>query len=196
VKTVVVTGGTRRLGKFIAERLRLDGWRVITTSSRGDSGADVIADLSVPGGAVRMYAAVLRLLDGNPPDALVNNAALFVGDDAKITTLNFEAPQKLTILMAGRETGRGKVVNILDAQVVAPGFEPRVESAAYDRSKLALRDWTLKAAELFAETLDVSAVAPGPVLPPEGFHLKAGIPPEDRPTPESVAETVSNVLHR
>ena len=194
MKTVVVTGGTRRLGGYIAARLRADGWRVITTSSRADAGADLLADLSVPGGAVKLYADVLRLLGGNPPDALVNNAALFIGDEAAIETLDFLAPQKLTILMAGRETGRGTVVNILDAQVLAPGYTPRAESAAYDRAKLALRDFTLKAAEMFADTLDVRSVAPGPVLPPEGFHLKAGVPPDQRPTPESVADAVAELL--
>ena len=123
MKSVLVTGGTVRLGKAIAARLRAEGWRVLTSSHRADTGADIVADLSEPMGAARLYAAALKLLGGNPPDALVNNAALFTGDDAAIAAVNLEAPKKLTMLMAGRETGIGAVVNILDS-VILGSLEP------------------------------------------------------------------------
>ena len=123
-RTVLVTGGTKRIGKAISDALRADGWRVITSSHRADAGADIVADLAEPLGAAKLYSACLSLLDGNPPDAIVNNAALFVGDAAALEAVNFEAPRKLTTLMAGRETGRGAVVNILDCRVLG-GVEPR-----------------------------------------------------------------------
>ena len=53
--TVLVTGGTRRIGKVIADTLRNAGWRVLTSSHREDSGADFIQDLSDPAGAVNRY---------------------------------------------------------------------------------------------------------------------------------------------
>ena len=81
-RTVLVTGGTTRLGLAVAERLRASGWRVLTSSHRAAAGADLVADLSAPSGAAGLYAAAMRLLGGVPPDALVNNAALFTGDDA------------------------------------------------------------------------------------------------------------------
>ncbi|MBQ6136346.1 MAG: SDR family NAD(P)-dependent oxidoreductase, partial [Kiritimatiellae bacterium] len=84
MKTVLVTGGTVRIGKAVADRLRSDGWRVITSSSRAGAGADIAADLSDPMGPARLYAACLRLLGGNPPDAIVNNAGLFTGDEATL----------------------------------------------------------------------------------------------------------------
>ena len=118
MKSVLVTGGTVRLGKAIAERLRAEGWRVITSSHRADAGADIVADLTEPTGATKLYAATLQMLGGMPPDALVNNAALFTGDAAAIKAVNFEAPKKLTMLMAGRETGMGAVVNVLDSVAV------------------------------------------------------------------------------
>ena len=119
MKSVLVTGGTTRIGKAIAERLRADGWRVLTSSHRVDAGADIVANLAEPMGPARLYAAVMELLDGQPPDALVNNAALYVGEDAEIEAIDFIAPKKLTMLMAGRETaGRGSVVNILDTRVL------------------------------------------------------------------------------
>ena len=189
MKTVLITGGTRRVGKVIADELRKGGWRVIVSSHRTDAGADIVADLSGPDGAVKLYSEVLRLLNSEPPDALVNNAALFLGDENQLRTLDFESPKKLTMLMAGRETGRGKVVNILDAAVTAETAE-----SAYERAKADLADWTLKAAELFADTLTVNAVAPGPVLAPENIHLKAPPTSCGRPTPQDVAEATAFLL--
>ena len=190
MRSALVTGGTTRIGLAIAERLRADGWRVIASSHRADSGADIVADLSEPLGAAKLYAACLRLLGGNPPDALVNNAALFAGDDAALEAVNLVAPQKLTMLMAGRETGRGAVVNILDCRVLG-GAEGE---GAYFRTKRALLDYTMKSAAMFAETLCVNAVAPGPVLAPTEVHEKAGETPFGRPAPEDVASAVSFLL--
>ena len=190
MRSVLVTGGTTRLGLAIAERLRADGWRVIASSHRADSGADIVADLSDPLAAAKLYAACRRLLGGNPPDALVNNAALFAGDDAALEAVNLVAPQKLTMLMAGRETGRGAVVNVLDCRVLG-GAEG---DGAYFRTKRALLDYTMKSAAMFAETLCVNAVAPGPVLAPTEVHEKAGETPFGRPAPEDVASAVSFLL--
>ena len=185
-RTVLVTGGTTRIGKAIADALRAAGWRVITSSHRADSGADIVADLASPLGAAKLYSECLRMLGGNPPDALVNNAALFVGDDATLEAVNLEAPRKLTMLMAGRETGRGAVVNILDCRVLG-GVEPR---DAYERTKRELLSDTAKHAAFFADTLRVNAVAPGRVLAPEGVSEKAGEMPLGRPRPEDVAKAV------
>ena len=200
MKTALVTGGTVRLGKAIAARLRAEGWRVLTSSHRADAGADIVADLSEPMGAARLYADALRLLNGTPPDALVNNAALFTGEPADIRAVNFESPKKLITLMAGRETGVGAVVNILDAgagDAISSG-DSRASSQAgcgYFESKLELRDFTRSAALMFAETLRVNGVAPGPVLAPTDVHEKAGeMLLAHRPAPDDVAAAVAYLL--
>ena len=72
-RTVLVTGGTTRIGKAIADALRAAGWRVITSSHRADSGADIVADLAEPLGAAKLYSACLSLLDGN---GFVDNYAI------------------------------------------------------------------------------------------------------------------------
>ena len=217
--SVLITGGTVRLGKAIAERLRAEGWRVLTSSHRTDADADIVADLAEPMGAAKLYAATLQMLDGNPPDALVNNAALFTGDDASIAAVNLESPKKLTTLMAGREAGVGAVVNILDAAVSSGerascpfsvgvdrdvfaqnGQDARspggaVRATSYLASKRKLLDFTRSAAAMFAATLRVNGVAPGPVLAPTEVHEKAGETLLDRrPTPDDVAAAVSYLL--
>ena len=191
MKTALVTGGTTRLGLAISERLRADGWRVIASSHRADSGADIVADLSRPGGAASLYAEALRILGGNPPDALVNNAALLVGDDAAVESVNLSSPMKLTTLMAGRETGTGAVVNVLDAD---PRAMQNVRSPRYAATKEALEEYTCKSAAMFAATLRVNAVAPGPVLAPVGVREKAGETLVGRPAPDDVAEAVAFLL--
>jgi len=190
--TVLVTGGTVRLGKAIADRLRADGWRVLTASHRADAGADIVADLSEPMGAAKLYAAALRILDGNPPDALVNNAALFTGEETAVRAVGFDAPKKLTMMMAGRENGVGAVVNVLDASSAKADTQA---SVGYRETKDELRAFTVSSAMMFAATLRINAVAPGPVLAPTDVHEKAG---ETlllrRPTPEDVAAAVSYLL--
>ena len=191
MNSVLVTGGTTRLGLAIAARLREEGWRVVTSSHRADAGADIVADLSEPLGAAKLYSSTCAFLGGNPPDALVNNAALFVGGDAELEMVNFESPKKLTTLMACREVGVGSVVNILDCRVL--GDEAEGESV-YSRTKRKLLEFTRSSAAMFSGTIRVNAVAPGPVMPPEGVHEKAGDTPLGRPTAESVAEAVAFLL--
>ena len=190
MKSVVVTGGTTRLGLAISARLREDGWRVVTSSHRSDAGADIVADFSDPMGAARLYVAACAILGGNPPDALVNNAALFSGEDDVINNVNFEAPKKLTSMMAGREYGIGAVINILDSRVLVA----QEQGGAYAESKRKLLEWTRKSAAMFLDTLRVNGVAPGPVIPPVDVHEPAGDTPMGRPRPEDVAAAVSFLL--
>ena len=195
MKSVLVTGGTVRLGAAIAARLRADGWRVVTSSHRADAGADIVADLAEPLGAAKLYAAALQVLGGEPPDALVNNAALFRGDEAVVRTVNFETPKKLTTLMAGREAGVGAVVNILDGNVLSHASHASHASPSYLASKRELMDFTRSGAATFAATLRVNAVAPGPVLAPTEVHEKAGETLlARRPTPDDVAAAVAFLL--
>ena len=195
MKSVLVTGGTVRLGKAIAARLRAEGWQVITSSHRADAGADIIADLAEPMGAAKLYAAALQLLGGTPPDALVNNAALFTGDAAAIAAVNLEAPKKLTTLMAGREAGVGAVVNVLDAGVPDGNRRQSTAVESYRESKRELLAFTRTAAAMFAATLRVNGVAPGSVMAPTDVHEKAGEMLLDRrPTADGVAAAVSYLL--
>lgn len=189
--TVLVTGGTRRIGKAIADTLRNAGWNVLTSSHREGSGADFVQDLSEPSGAVKLYSAALAAA---PDDfcAIVNNAALFRGDPAVLEAVNLTASRKLTMLLAGREGAKCSVVNILDSKLLGP---PLPEDSAYAKTKRDLHADTRKYAALFAETLRVNAVAPGPVLPPEGVHEPVGETLlTRRPAPEDVAYAVLYLL--
>ena len=189
-KSVLVTGGTKRIGKAIADCLRTRGWNVVTSSHRADAGADVVADLAEPMGPARLYAAACERAGGTL-DAIVNNAGLFVGEKAALEAVNLEAPKKLTMMLAGKEDARGAVVNVVDAKALVGG-EPATD---YLATKAGLVAYTRKSACLFADTLRVNAVAPGPVLAPTEVHEPAGETLlERRPTAEDVAEAVAYLL--
>ncbi len=191
-RTVLVTGGTTRLGKVIADHLRALGWRVFTSSHRADAGADVVADLSDPTGADRLFAAICALNGGNPPDALVNNAALFTGTDETLRRVNHESPRRLTELMAKREKGMGCVVNILDCRVL--NERGAADGSAYCAAKRGLLEYTFESAARHSATLRVNGVAPGPVMMPVAVREKAGRTPFGRPALRQVAEAVAFLL--
>ncbi len=188
MRTVLVTGGTVRIGAAISERLVRDGWRVVTSSHRRDAGADVVADLSREGGADALFSAAKAFLGGEAPDVIVNNAALFDGPDDVVATLNYASPARLAELMSLEPPPR-QVVNILDARVLSG--EP---ATPYERSKARLLKDTRGVARRFAGRVRVNAVAPGPALASPLVREKACPTPFGRPTPGAVADAVAFLL--
>lgn len=188
MKSVVVTGGTVRLGKAIADRLFEDGWHVIRASHRGDSGADIIADLSSEDGPRVLVEKAREILGGRMPDALVNNASVFSPGDEDHLQVNFLSPAGLVALMATSPSPTA-VVNILDNRILN-----RPPETPYEKAKAKLRDFTVDAAREYCGKVRVNAVAPGPVLVPVSVSEKAGKTPFGRPSPEDVAEAVSFLL--
>ena len=191
MKSVLITGGTTRLGAAIADGLKAAGWQVLTSSHRPDAAADFTVDFSQAGAPARLYAEVIRRLGGRPPDALVNNAALFAGSEEVLQAVDFDAPRKLTVMMAAREGGRGAVVNIIDTRVLRPASEGE---GAYAAAKRRLLEFTRSAAALYGDTISVNAVAPGPVMASESVRERAGEMIAPRPRAEEVAAAVAFLL--
>ena len=101
--TVLVTGGTCRIGKAIADALRNAGWKVLTSSHREDSGADFIKTSTgfSTGGAT--FADVELMVRNVKPGVLVKAAG-------GISSL--EDAEKFLDLGASR-LGTSRVVKIL-----------------------------------------------------------------------------------
>ncbi len=187
MKTVLVTGGTTRLGKVIADYLATSGWHVVRSSHRPDSGADIIMDLAHMNAGADLMMEFYAKYDRSP-DAVVNNAALFTGSRAALWDVNYYAPHRIMDLMNRHRDV--DVVNILDSRVLAK----HVPSDEYSKTKVALRDLTRSLAWMSCGSVRVNAVAPGPVLLPTEVHEKAGETPFGRPTPQAVAEAVAFLL--
>ena len=192
--TVLVTGGARRLGKAIADALRARGWNVIVASRNSPDPAFAV-DLAEPDGPARLFAAARAVA----PDlcAVVNNAGLFSHDaelppdvEARLRAVNVDAPRVLTDLLAAH--GGGAVVNIVDCRALSTA---RDDDTPYLRTKRELLAATRADAIRLAGRVRVNAVAPGPVLPPEHCHERAGATPLGRrPTPQDVADAVAYLL--
>ena len=172
IKTALVTGAGKRVGRAIAEGLRDDGWRVAAHVHRaGDDVPEgtvkVVADLAAGGFAAAMFEAV-----GGQVGLLLNSAARFERDGfgavsaaefAAHMAVNALAPMLLIDELARRHGGgEALVVNILDAKLTAPN----PDYLSYTLSKAALAGLTeVSARALAGKGIRVNGIAPAVMLP-------------------------------
>ncbi|WP_426123233.1 SDR family oxidoreductase [Pararhizobium sp. PWRC1-1] len=187
LKTALVTGGARRIGKAIVEDLAAHGFAVAihaNTSlteaealaaeirSRGGKAAAVVADLADTASVRTVMEKAVSAL--GPLGLLVNNASLFKKDSLdefdetiwdRHFALHVKAPSLLVRDFATQLPGEnsGLVVNIIDQRVWAPN--PRFYS--YMLSKSALLTATKTMAQALAPAIRVNGIGPGPTLPNE-----------------------------
>lgn len=198
-KVALVTGGARRLGAAVCRALAAEGAQVAVHFRHSESEAmELCREL---GGGVFMVRGDLSAPQGRGCvfhdamdwrgriDLLVNNAALFVPDEAAdaewLRAVNLEAPLDLTRRMAS--AGAGAVIQILDSRI----GEERVGYDRYMETKRALAASVIRDARAYAPGLRVNGVAPGPVCTPEGVREPAGpLLLNCRPSPEDVAQAV------
>jgi len=213
-KAVLVTGGSRGIGRAIVARLLDDGYEVFNFSRGAPQQAlpgETFVSVDLSQSAV-LVQAVADLVRDRPVLNLVNNAGMIqvnaiedVTDAAFHSTidLNMIAPLKLLqgVLPAMRAHGYGRVVNIGSRSALGkPG------RTTYGATKAALagmtRTWAL---ELAAQGITVNTVAPGPVTTelfdasnPAGSDsrtkLEAQIPVGRIGAPEEVAHWVATLL--
>jgi NAD(P)-dependent dehydrogenase (short-subunit alcohol dehydrogenase family) len=184
-KTALVTGGTRGIGKMIAEGFVEAGASVIISSRKPEACAETAAELSAKGSCIGIPAnlsteAGCRTLADEIAsrldrlDILVNNAGATWGtpladyDDVafeKILALNVKGVFHLTKFLvpllnaAGTTDAPARVINIgsIDGLHV-----PLLETYAYSASKAAVHHLTRHLAKRLAPTITVNAIAPGP----------------------------------
>lgn len=184
-KTVLITGGARRVGRIIALAVAAAGADVIlhhhdsaqeaarvaeSIRSLGRQAWILQADLQ---DAAQAADLVERACAVSQVDALVNNAALFGPNDARSTTLelwqqhlavNLTAPFLLSQAFASQipPEMEGRILNILDWRALRPGSD----HFAYTISKAALAALTRSLAATYAPHILVNGLALGAILPP------------------------------
>jgi NAD(P)-dependent dehydrogenase (short-subunit alcohol dehydrogenase family)/RimJ/RimL family protein N-acetyltransferase len=172
---VVVTGGTRGIGRVIAESFHDAGASVVVCARKEpvptpDGVAFVRADLREPDQAVVVVTEAVRL--HGRLDVVVNNAGGSPAADAatvsarfveKIVALNLLAPfyvaQAANAVMQGQESG-GVIVNI--GSVAAHQAEPG--SAAYAAAKAGLLQLTRALALEWAPRVRVNHITAGLIM--------------------------------
>jgi pteridine reductase len=209
--TALITGGAKRVGRAIAERLAQAGFAVAFTFNSSESDANdlanridgmaIKADLTDPPSAVNQiadtfYGSFQRL------DLLVNNASLYEPATLDQTTLDlsrrlmaihYESPLLLCREFAPMlRASRGHVINMVDGMIE----RPMPNYMAYSASKAALWNLTLSLARELAPEVTVNGIAPGVVEWPPDYpiseqekYLKR-VPLARAGTPSDVAETV------
>jgi NAD(P)-dependent dehydrogenase (short-subunit alcohol dehydrogenase family) len=184
-KTALVTGGTRGIGKMIAEGFVDAGAKVYISARKADVVADVAAELSKKGTCIGIPADLSkesecrRLADEmaaqeDALDILVNNAGATWGapmaeyDEAafeRVLSLNVKGVFHLTKFLvpllqkAGTVEEPARVINIGSIDGIGV---PALETYAYSASKAAVHQLTRHLAKRLAPTITVNAIAPGP----------------------------------
>jgi NAD(P)-dependent dehydrogenase (short-subunit alcohol dehydrogenase family) len=172
-RRALITGGTRGIGRAIADRLRAGGATVLAAarSMPADRSAEdvVVADVSTPEGVAALGRLALDRLGG--VDITVHNvggSAQAAGGAATLTDedwlptfdQNFFAAVRLDrLLIPGMiERGNGAIVHITSIQ----GRSPLPTTLPYAASKAALTNYSKALAnELAPQGIRVNAVAPG-----------------------------------
>lgn len=198
-QVVIVTGGTRGIGKCIVERLHRDGFSVVFTHSSSPKDAQAL-ELSLAGSSARVMGLQLDVTDPGcarvlfdqaetlgEVTGLVNNAgvtgklgpitALTDQDLERVIAINLKATIGLCREAARRWTNKNtdtprSIINIssVAARTGSPG-----EYVAYAATKAAVETLSIGLAKELANSgILVNAVSPGTV--DTTIHARAGEP--------------------
>jgi len=187
-KTVLVTGGARRIGRVICTAFARRGARVVIHYHHSRAAArEAVSELRSLGAPARTVQADLAsvreverlindLLEDGGVDVLVNSASNYLrapvetlteADWDKSINTNLRGPFfcALRLGLAMRERGGGKIINIGDWA----GARPYEDYLPYCISKAGITAMTVGLAKALAPQVQVNCVAPGPILLPDDF---------------------------
>ena len=205
-KTILITGSTDGVGRYIAERLAAEGWRVLVHGRDRSRGEAVVERITQQGGEARLLVADLASLaevrsladavqrDADGLDALVNNAGIGTsGSKRELSAdglelrfaVNYLAGFLLTRLMlpmlARRKSAR--IVNVSSAGQQAIDFSDAMLTRgysgvrAYCQSKLAQILFTFDLAkELAGHNITINCLHPATYMDTTMVRLSGARP--------------------
>ena len=182
MKTAIITGGTRGLGKEIAKILAKNNYNLVLTYLKDDETAiktkkdleQYNTKIMIVKSDVSKEKEVIKLLDNiklsfTSIDVLVNNAGISIDTTLEDKTVdNFKTILNTNLIgpflmckYIGNymyEQGYGKIINISSTNSIDTYYK---ESLDYDASKAGLNSLTLNFANIYAPIINVNAVACG-----------------------------------
>jgi len=184
IKTVLVTGAAKRLGRAIALDLARHGWNLAihyntsekearaTCEDARTTGAKVAllkADLMRENESTELVSRAVKELGALT--ALINSASLFENDEwvdatraswDKHMEVNLRAPFVLSQAFAKQlpRDQKGSIVNLIDQRVL----KPTPQFMSYSLSKAGLHWLNTTLAQALAPRIRVNAVGPGPTM--------------------------------
>lgn len=221
-KIVLVTGGSRGIGRAISLRLAADGFAVaVNYTANGQAADEVVGAITANGGSALAVQAdvsdspsVVSLFDTvesklGKLHGLVNNAGVMAlkpiaeTDDAtfeRLFAINTKGSFNTLREAAKRLENGGRIVNISTTVIALalPGY------AVYAATKAAVDCFTtILSKEMRGRNITVNAIAPGPTATelfkegktPERIEQMAKMPPLERlGEPEDIAAAVSFLI--
>ena len=192
IRTVLITGGAKRIGLAIAKYLHQYGFNIIITynkskndaekvlytlnNNRSNSCAIIQANFSTTKSYNSLYNKALKVF--GRIDVLINNASKFyptkidmVNDKnwADIVNTNLKTPLFLSkSFFPELKKRKGSIINIIDIHV----NPPLKNHIIYNLSKAGLLALTKSLAKDLAPTVRVNGVSPGAIMWPKSINKK------------------------
>ncbi len=219
VKTALITGASKRIGRVLTEHLAENGWNIIIHYNTSESDATKLcgllkkrypsqefipmeANLANIGDVESLIPQIIS--QRGEFQLLINNASLFDSGYIKETSHQLFAEQMDVNLRApfflmrdfAKFCKQGNIINFTDTRITTN----KSNYAAYSLSKKALWEITKMAAVEFAPRIRVNAIAPGLTLAPEGededylWKLSGNIPMKEPVGLEPILKSVEYIL--
>ena len=175
MKTAVITGTSRRLGAYLAEKLNKEGYQVFGLTRQHNPEQQYLTQIVVDyQSADSVMAAVTQLQQqASRIDLLIHNASLFEKDQLHsadtvafyqaLFAVHMQLPALLNQHLASqiaKTPGGGLIVHITDIY----SENPNPAFSLYCSTKAGLENLMKSAAKAYAPHIRVNSIQPGPIM--------------------------------
>lgn len=175
MKTAVITGTSRRLGAYLAEKLSAEGYQIFGLTRQPDPQQQYLTQIAVDYQSADSVMSAIRQLQQRSAsiDLLIHNASLFEKDELHtqdtvsfyqaLFAVHMQFPALLNQQLApqlAKTKGGGLIVHITDIY----SENPNPAFSLYCSTKAGLENLMKSAAKAYAPQIRVNSIQPGPIM--------------------------------
>lgn len=175
MKTAVITGTSRRLGAYLAEKLSAEGYQVFGLTRQLNPEQHYLTQIAVDYQSADSVLSAIRQLQqqSGSIDLLIHNASLFEKDELHtedtvsfyqaLFAVHMQLPALLNQYLApqiAKTQGGGLIVHITDIY----SENPNPAFSLYCSTKAGLENLMKSAAKAYAPQIRVNSIQPGPIM--------------------------------